>query len=74
MLWRHLLVKSDVVISMLEFSKFFGPVPRKHRLTVYRGFQVSVPRRANFRTVMFSERNTGAVYLGAEAEKLLCIT
>ena len=27
---------------MLRFSKFFGHSPRKHRLTVYSGFQVSV--------------------------------
>ena len=28
-----------------------------------------VPRRANFRTVMFSERNTGAVDLAASAAR-----
>ena len=40
MIWKHLLVKFDIVINMLEFSKFFGPSPRKHRLTVYSGLQV----------------------------------
>ena len=27
-------------LNISESSKFFGPSPRKHRLTVYRGFQV----------------------------------
>ena len=27
-------------LCIVGFSKFFGPSPRKHRLTVYRGFQV----------------------------------
>ena len=32
--------KSAAVIYVRDVSKFFGPSPRKHRLTVYRGFQV----------------------------------
>ena len=29
-----------IILNSIELSKFFGPSPRKHRLTVYRGFQV----------------------------------
>ena len=76
MIWRHMLVQSDIVIHMLEFSKFFGPSPRKHRLTVYRGHQVPneishtfyfllsyvMPRSADFRTMIFSGRNDSQSY------------
>ena len=30
--------------AQTDFSKFFGPSPRKHRLPVYRGFQVKARR------------------------------
>ena len=36
----YLLLAFRFLVRMLRFSKFFGPSPRKHRLTVYRGFQV----------------------------------
>ena len=41
-------------IAMYAFgvSKFFGPFPRKHRLTVYRGFQV---RRDRPEIMIFEE-------------------
>ena len=29
-------------LCIVGFSKFFGPSPQKHRLTVFRGFQVTV--------------------------------
>ena len=32
------------IVRMLRFSKFFGPSPRKHRLTVYRGFKSELQR------------------------------
>ena len=32
--------QSAAVLDIKDFSKFFGPSARKHRLTVYRGSQV----------------------------------
>ena len=46
--FEQLVAHSDVLlvfrflVHMLRFSKFFGPSPRKHRLTVYRWFEVIV--------------------------------
>ena len=34
------LVIQELFFCVEDFSKFFGPSPRKHRLTVYRGLQV----------------------------------
>ena len=31
----------QLLLHIEDFSKFFGPSPRKHRLTVYRGSQVT---------------------------------
>ena len=36
--------------------------------------RTEMTRRENFCTVLFSERNTGAVYLGAEVQKYICVT
>ena len=33
-----------ILVDIVNFSKFFGPSPRKHRLTVYRGLQVVLHR------------------------------
>ena len=34
------LVSQELFFRVEDFSKFFWPSPRKHRLTVYRGLQV----------------------------------
>ena len=36
------LVIQELFFCVKDFSKFFGPSPRKQRLTVYRGLQVAV--------------------------------
>ena len=41
MLFAETCLKFRFLIFIFGFSKFFGPSPRKQRLTVYRGLQVA---------------------------------
>ena len=68
-IWKHRIIlhitdggvrHRETVILSHETSQFFGPSPRKQRLTVYRGLQVLFQCLAGFDNVCTICHNVGS--------------